>query len=143
MDPTRILPDLQCSVLCEEIRQEANGNFILIGVINHIVVPKLPVTALKLCVFNRWVAGIGQFSECVRLIAPDGATMMRESRLKFQLQSPAHSATNASVFGQVEFQQAGIYQIEVTVDDVLKLRYPLPLIELPPQKAANEPGAES
>jgi hypothetical protein len=53
MDATRILPDLQCSLLCEEIRQEANGNFFLIGVINFIRVPKLPVVALQFCVFNR------------------------------------------------------------------------------------------
>ena len=33
MNPSRILPDLQCSLLCEDIRQEANGNFILLGTI--------------------------------------------------------------------------------------------------------------
>ncbi|MSU40971.1 MAG: hypothetical protein EXS22_01010 [Pedosphaera sp.] len=143
MEPTRILPDLQCSVLCEDIRQEMNSNFILLGVINHIVVPKLPVTALKLCIFNRWVAGIGQFAECVRLIAPDGSTMMRESRLKFQLQSPSHSATNVSVFGQIEFQQPGIYHIEVIVDDVLKLRFPVPVLEAPSNPAAPEAKPEA
>src|SRR6185503_14600311 len=65
MNPTRILPDLQCSLLCEEIRQEINGSFFLIGVINFIRVPKLPVVAFRLCVFNRWAAGLGQFTECV------------------------------------------------------------------------------
>ena len=70
MNPTRILPDLQCSVLCEEIRQEANGNFFLIGVINFIRVPQLPVVAFKLSVFNRWTAGLGQFTESVRLVVP-------------------------------------------------------------------------
>lgn len=69
MTPTRILPDLQCSLMCEEIRQEANGNFMLIGVINFIRVPQLPVVALKLSLFNRWTAGIGQFTESVRLLA--------------------------------------------------------------------------
>ena len=34
MTPTRILPDLQCSLLCEEVRQEANGNFFLLGIID-------------------------------------------------------------------------------------------------------------
>ena len=59
MQPTRILPDLQCSLLCEEVRQEANANFILIGVIDVIRVPQVPVTAFKLAVFNRWTAGLG------------------------------------------------------------------------------------
>ena len=31
--PTRILPDLQASILCEEVRQEINGNFIIIGIL--------------------------------------------------------------------------------------------------------------
>ncbi len=34
MTPTRILPDLQCSLVCEEVRQEANGSFFLIGVMD-------------------------------------------------------------------------------------------------------------
>jgi hypothetical protein len=71
MQATRILPDLQASLLCEEVRQEANGNFFLIGVVNFIRVPQLPIVAGRLCVFNRWTAGIGQFTESVRLIAPE------------------------------------------------------------------------
>ena len=53
MQPTRILPDLQCSLLCEEIRQEISGNFILIGILGYINVPQLPVTALKICEIGR------------------------------------------------------------------------------------------
>ena len=67
MQATRILPDLQGSLLCEDVRQEVNGNFILIGIIGFVNVPHLPVVAFKLCVFNRWAAGIGQFTESVRL----------------------------------------------------------------------------
>jgi hypothetical protein len=36
------------------------------------------------------------------------------------------------VFGQVEFKAAGTYFIEVLVDDVMKLRYPVPLVHAPP-----------
>src|SRR5690348_16042254 len=68
MQPSRILPDLQCSLLCEEIRQEVTGSFILIGVLNFIRVPQVPVVALKLSLFNRWTAGVGQFTESVRLV---------------------------------------------------------------------------
>ena len=54
MQPTRILPDLQCPLLCEDIRQEATGNFILLGVLNFVRVPQLPVTAGKICVTSWW-----------------------------------------------------------------------------------------
>src|SRR5436190_2201091 len=127
MQPTRILPDLQASVLCEEVRQEINGNFILIGIIGYVQVPQLPVTAFKLCVFNRWTAGIGNFTESVRLIAPDQTTVLRQSQVKFALQDPSHNATNVTLFGQVKFEAAGIYYMEVLVDDIMKLRFPIPL----------------
>lgn len=139
MQPTRILPDLQCSLLCEEIRQEVTGNFFLVGVINFIRVPQLPVVAFKLSVFNRWTAGIGQFTENVRLIAPDQTTVLRKGEVKFGLPDPNLHATNITVFGQVEFKTAGSYYVEVLVDDVMKLRYPVPVIVAPPQQQPQNP----
>ncbi len=132
MQPTRILPDLQCSLLCEEIRQEVTGNFILIGVLNFIRVPQLPVVAFRLSLFNRWTAGVGQFVETVRLVAPDQMTVLRKGEVKFVLQDPNLHATNVTLFGQVEFKVAGAYFVEVLVDDVMKLRYPVPVVVAPP-----------
>jgi hypothetical protein len=132
MNPTRILPDLQASLLAEDIRQEASGNFILVGIIGYIHVPQLPAVALKLCVFNRWTAGIGNFSELVRLIAPDGKTVLRESKTTFALPSPNHHITNGTLFAQPRFETAGVYYIEVHVDEVLKIRYPVPVTLVTP-----------
>ena len=145
MQATRILPDLQGSFLCEDVRQEVNGNFIIIGVIGYVNVPQLPVAAFKLCVFNRWAAGIGQFTESVRLIAPDQSTVIRESKVKFALQDPTNNATNVTVFGQVKFEQQGAYYIEVSVDDVLKLRYPIPVrvVQQAAQGQAQRPPTET
>ena len=144
MEATRILPDLQCSLLCEEIRQEINGNFIVIGVINVIRVPQVPVTAFKLTVFNRWTAGVGQFVECVRLIAPDQSTVLRKSELKFAMKDAFLNATNVTVFPQVEFKTAGTFFIEVLVDEVMKLRFPVPVVVVPmpnqPKPEAPPPG---
>jgi hypothetical protein len=131
MQATRILPDLQCSLLCEEVRQEVNGNLFLIGVVNVIRVPQLPIVAGRICVFNRWAAGIGQFTETMRLIAPDQTTILSKSELKFELRDPAVSATNVTFFSQVKFEVAGTYYVEVLVDDVMKLRYPVPLVVQP------------
>jgi hypothetical protein len=136
MQPTRIMPDLQCSLLCEEVRQEINGNFILLGIIGFVHVPQLPITALKLCVFNRWTAGVGEFTESVRIMAPDQTTVLRQSNVKFTLQEANHNATNVSLFGQFKFESTGIYYIEVLVEEVLKLRYPLPVVQVQPKPAA-------
>lgn len=142
MNATRILPDLQASVLCEDVRQESNGNFILIGVIGFVRVPQVPVTALKLCVFNRWTAGLGSFTETVRLIAPDQTSVLRQSHLKYVLQDSTHHATNVTLFGQLEFPAAGVYYLEVLVDDVMKLRFPVPVTVVAPPAANPPPPAK-
>ena len=139
MNPTRILPDLQASLLCEEVRQEANGNFFLIGVVNFLRVPQLPIVAGRLCIFNRWTAGIGRFNETIRLIAPDQTTVLRKGEMKLELQEPAAHTTSVMVFGNVEFKAAGTYFIEVMVDDVMKVRYPLPIVLAPPPDAPKPP----
>lgn len=131
MQASRILPDLQASLLCEEVRQEATGNLILIGVLNIIRVPQLPVTAFKLFVYNRWTAGVGQFTETTRIIAPDQTTVLRKGDVKFGLQDPNQSTVNVTVFGQVEFTTPGVYFVEVLIDDVMKIRAPLPVFLVP------------
>ena len=142
MTPTRILPDLQCSLVCEDVRQEVNGNCILIGIISVIRVPKLPIVAFRLVVFNRWTAGVGQFTESVRLMAPDQTTLLRKGEVKFQLPDAAANVTNVTVLPQVEFKTAGTYFVEVLVDDVMKIRYPLPLLHTPPpEQSPAAPGA--
>src|SRR5258708_39083418 len=139
MQPSRILPDLQCSLLCEDVRQETTGNFILIGVINFIRVPQVPITAHRLLIFNRWTAGVGEFLQSIRLIGPDQVTELSKSATKFVLAEPASHALNVAVFGNVTFNVAGVYFIEVLVDSVMKLRYPLPIAVVPPPAANPTP----
>lgn len=144
MDATRILPDLQSSLLCEDVKQESNGNFIIIGVINLLRVPQLPIVAGRLCVFNRWTAGIGQFHETIRFVAPDQMTVLRKAEMKFELREAVAHSTNIMYFGNVEFKVAGPHFIEVLVDDVMKLRYPVPVVVAPPpaQGAQQPPPPE-
>ena len=138
MDATRILPDLQCSLLCEDIRQEAAGTFTIVGVIDVIRVPQTPIVAFKLGLFNRWTAGIGLFTETMRLIAPDQTTVLRKSELKFQMRDAYLNATNVTVMQQVEVKAPGVYFIEVLVDDVMKLRYPVPVVVVAPPGAPGQ-----
>ena len=85
--------------------------------------------------FNRWAAGFGQFNEEVRLIAPDQSTLVRKSSVKFALKDVNMHATNVSLFGQVQFTEAGVHYVEVLVDEVMKLRYPLNVVLAPPKQA--------
>jgi hypothetical protein len=128
MNPSRILPDLQCSLVCEDVRQEITGNFLLNGVISLIRVPQTPVMAWRLFIFNRWTAGVGQFLEAVRLVGPDQSTVLRKGQTQFALENPAQNMTNVTLFAQVQLPAPGVYFVEVLVDDVMKLRYPLPVV---------------
>jgi hypothetical protein len=144
MQASRILPDLQCSILCEEVRQEVTGNLFLIGVIDAIRVPQLPVVAFRLMVFNRWTAGVGQFVETVRLLAPDQSVIVK-TETRFAMKDPYVNATSVSVLQQVEFKAPGAHFVEVLVDNVLKVRYPVHviLVQVPgqpqPQPAPQAP----
>ena len=129
-------------MLCEDVRQEVTGNFIALGIIGAIRVPKVPVVAGKLCVFTRWVAGVGEFHENIRLIAPDQESVIRKCETKFVLKDPAHHATNIAVFAGTKFEVSGIYTIEVVVDEVMKLRYPLPVMIVEPPPGAKMLASE-
>ena len=140
MTPSRILPDLQCSLICEEVRQERSGSFILVGVLHFVTVPEVPVTAPRLCIFNRWTAGFGQFLETVRLIAPDQVTVMRKHESRFELKEVTLYAINVVYLGHVRFEVAGPHYIEVLVDDVMKIRYPLVIHHVPPPAPPESKG---
>ncbi|HWY76940.1 MAG TPA: hypothetical protein VN281_15060 [Verrucomicrobiae bacterium] len=143
MNATRILPDLQSSLPCEDVRREVTGHFIILGVINYIHVQQVPVIAPRLCIFNRWTAGVGQFIESVRLVAPDQTTVLRKHEMKFDLPGVNRNTSNLTMFGQVEFKVPGVYFIEVCVDDVLKIRYPLVVKLLAPPPTEGQPEPES
>lgn len=142
MNPSRILPDLQCSLMCEDIRQEANGNFILLGVLNAVVLPQVPVTAGRVVFFNRWTAGYGRFKETLRLIGPDETTVLAKREINFELPHPTAHSINVPIMVNVPFNAAGAYFVEVLVDDVMKIRYPINVAVAPPQQPQGpRPGS--
>src|SRR6478672_9757903 len=57
METELMSPDLQSCVLCEDVRCEFNGMQTLVGVINVIAAPSLPINYLRLCIWTRWCSG--------------------------------------------------------------------------------------
>jgi len=141
MQPSRILPDLQCSLVCEQVRREANGNFFLIGVMDGLILPKFPIVVPALCVFNRWTSGMGQFVCSLRLVAPDQTSLVQKGDVKFEMQDPNRNATTLLILQRIQFQEPGLYFIEVSVDDVMKVRYPIPV--LAPPESVRKPAGEA
>jgi hypothetical protein len=124
----RMIPDLQASFACEDVRVEASGAHTIIGIINFLGAPTLPIQIIKLCVWTRWSSGVGQFEQLTRLVGPDEETVIAEAVTHFQLGNEENHTTNVNIFGGVQFTQPGAHHVEIYLDGELKLRFPLRVV---------------
>ena len=126
MTAPSMLPDLQSSIICDDVRQERNGKFILIGLFDAIAVPRYPATFQRLCMVNRWCCGIGRFTQQSRLLKPDQLSVVAEGKpVPVNLPDNADTATCVEIFLNVRLETRGTYWIEILLEGQLKLRYPL------------------
>ncbi len=128
-----IVPTLQASVVCEDVRQENNGMQSLVGVLNLIPATKVPVGLLKLAVWTRWVGGIGKFKQKARILAPD-KTVLGEAEVEFELQDTIGQATNVNFFAGVQFKDFGTYLVEIYVEDKEIIHYPFHVVQVQQQQ---------
>ena len=127
----RMIPDLQASFACEDVRVEASGAHTIVGIVNFIGAPTLPIQIIKLCVWTRWSSGVGQFEQMTRLVSPDEETVIAEANTQFRLENEESHTTNVNIFGGIQFTQQGAHHVEIHLEGELKLRFPLRVI-LPP-----------
>lgn len=121
-----MIPDLQSSLLCDDVRQERNGKFMLIGIFDAIGVPTFPVIFQRICVVNRWCCGEGLFKQRSRILRPNGNVVLVEGQdVTVHLQNNEATATSIEFFMNVKFDQEGTYWVEILLDGDIKLRYPL------------------
>jgi hypothetical protein len=130
MDAEAILPDLQSCVLCEDVRCEINGMQTLVGVINVIPAPSLPINCMRLCIWSRWCSGSGKFRQKARIIGMDEQQVLAQAEVEFELKEMEGQATNVHYFGGVQFQQFGLHHVEIFLENELRLRFPLPVIRI-------------
>lgn len=121
-----VQPDLQSSLLCDDVRQERNGKFILIGLFDAVASPNFPLRYPRLCTVNRWCSGEGSFTQTTKVLKPDRATVLLQGKpIPVTLKDEFATATNVEFFLNVEFDAPGTYWIEVYLEDRLRLSYPL------------------
>ncbi|MCE0484749.1 MAG: hypothetical protein LV479_10995 [Methylacidiphilales bacterium] len=131
-DFTRMIPDLQASFACEDIRVEASGAHTIVGIVNFIGAPTLPIQIIKLCVWTRWCSGVGQFEQVTRLVAPDEQTILATATAQFRLENEESHTTNVNIFGGLQFREAGAHHVEILLDGELKLHFPIRVILIQP-----------
>jgi hypothetical protein len=130
MEADAILPDLQSCVLCEDVRCEINGMQTLVGVINVIPAPSLPINCMRLCIWSRWCSGSGKFRQKSRILGVDEQQILAQAEVEFELREMEGHATNVHYFGGVQFQQFGLHHVEIFLENELRLRFPLPVIRI-------------
>ena len=133
MSIDRMIPDLQASFACEDVRVEASGAHTIVGIVNFIGAPTLPIQIIKLCVWTRWSSGIGEFEQVTRLIAPDEETVLATATTQFHLGNEESHTTNVNIFGGLQFREQGAHHIEILLDGELKLHFPMRVLLVKPQ----------
>jgi len=139
-----MMPDLQSSLLCDDVRQERNGKFMLIGLFDVVGVPKFPAVIQRICVVNRWCCGMGEFTQTSRILKPDGSTALVEGKeIKVKLPDGEATATSVEIFINVRLAKEGTYWVEVLLEGDLRLRYPLKARRVRPSTPEQEKQNDS
>lgn len=136
-----IVPTLQASVICEDVRQEVNSMQSLVGVLSVIPAAAVPVGVLKLCVWSRWCNGTGKFKQSARILAPDNTTVVAEAAVEFELQNVNSQATNVHFFAGLQFKDFGLHHVEVSLDGKVASRYPLMIAKVNQKPGTPAPAA--
>jgi len=85
LNNTSIEPSLLYSVLCDDVRREENGKFILIGMFETVGAREFPAVHPSLFVVNGWVGGVGSFKQYSRILDPSSQEIARDKETSFNL----------------------------------------------------------
>lgn len=132
MDETTIQPDLVYTVLCDEVRREDNGKWMLIGLFERINAQTFPAQHGTFFIVNKWANGAGHFTERTQIVGPNDEVLAQGVTSEFELVTMDAAYTVTGCYRNVVFPEAGRYAIEVLLDDELKIRYPLIVAEMTP-----------
>ncbi|MFA5388286.1 MAG: hypothetical protein WC312_00845 [Candidatus Omnitrophota bacterium] len=121
-----IKPDLQFSIVCDSIRREDNGKMMFIGIFEVIGARTFPATHHELFIANRWIKGMGSFTEKTRIInSKDNKIIVDTREVNFELKGIDSSHTVISKFVNIVFREPGKYQVEVLLNNEVVRYYPL------------------
>lgn len=126
--------DIQVAVLCDSAA-DYRGKLCILGTFDTILAPTLPSThphcsiALRV-VFRDSDEGAHKFK--IRLINEDGKNILPniEPEISVKLPENVFFFSRNLIFNlqQIKFEQAGLYSIDVLIDEVMMARIPLQVV---------------
>lgn len=120
-----IEPDLQFSVVCDEVRREDNGKWLLLGLFETITVTQFPTQHGALCVLNKWIRGEGSWTQQTRFVDENDRVLIQSENIAFQLNDLDISFLAIQAFAGLPLESEGKIWIEIFLNGELKQRYPL------------------
>ncbi len=133
-------PSLQFSVMCDGVAtpQQTGNKPVFIGVFAALV---RTTTVPQFFIANRWINGLGEHTQTLRILDPELKEVARVADYKFILSSKVQSADIYSGFVNINFGKPGVYWIRIELDGKLALSYPLPVFEAKAQHQVQAPPA--
>ncbi len=107
----KIQPRLSLSILCDDVRQELGGKVSLMGLFETISAHTFPVLHPRFAIMNEWIAGKGEFTARIKLLAPDRSTVLSESESRFSLFNETQRHRDISIRYNTTFAVPGTYWI--------------------------------
>jgi hypothetical protein len=85
---------------------------------------------MRLCIWTRWCSGAGKFRQKSRIVGVDEQQVIGQAEVEFALKEMEAHATNVHYFGGIQFQQYGLHHVEIYLENELRMRFPLPVIQV-------------
>ena len=117
-------PVLQFSIPCDGIAKGKDNKPVFVGIFSSILRPSI---IPQFFVANRWIYGIGEFEQVVKILDPELKEVAKSESQKFKLDSKAKSADLFSGFINMSFNESGVYWIVIELDSDVVMSYPLPV----------------
>ena len=142
--------DIQIATLCD-FAADYNGKMVVSGTIDVLAAPALPVVqphcclALRLCITPE-DNGPHKFS--VNIIDGDGKSL--DDKMPIDADMPVELPEDVPFlhrnlilnFQGLKFPDAGVYFIDISIDDELIQRLPLRIVQVDPQQQGQQQGQQ-
>src|SRR5512143_3855797 len=128
-----VKPSLSFTIICDDIRQEMGGKLSLMGLFENIYAQKFPAVHPRIAILSEWSGGQREFGIKMRIMAPEGKTVIRETKSKMTLNGVNYKHRDVSLHLNVEFKAPGTYWVENYLDDELINSIPLNVVQVKEQ----------
>lgn len=124
----KMRPNLNFTLLCDDVRQEVGGKISLMGIFENIYANNFPAIHPRLATINEWADGGGEFDATLRILSPDRKTIIRETSTRLKFVDARYRHRDISIHLNIEFKEPGTYWIENYLEGILVNSVPLNVI---------------